>query len=329
MSVAGAVVALVTGLLLAATVRLSSASPAELTATGCSTAPASPPSEFTNQTVSVNGIQLHYVRGGHGRDVVVLLHGWPENWYEWNAVMPAIAEKYTVLAVDLPGLGDSAGTPPSYDKKTLAGYVHGLVVDAVGQRPVHVVGHDFGAAVAFAYAASFRDSTASLTIIDFPIEGPATDDEQLRASLWWFGFHDVPQLPEQLVDGLQRTYLSWFYNNLVQPPNQLSPTAVAEYIRTYCKPSVLHGGFELYRTEGVDRADNSALTQDKLSLPILIMSPIRSSDQNAEEQQLISGIAPMADGPITVDLVPQSGHFVPEENPGFVTEHLSAFIDAN
>jgi len=130
----GPVAAVGTGLFLAVAMRLSSASQADVATTDCATAPASPPSGFTNQTASVNGVQLHYVRGGHGRDVVVLLHGWPENWYEWNAVMPTLAEKYTVLAVDLPGLGDSIGAPPSYDKKTLAGFVHGLVVDAVGER---------------------------------------------------------------------------------------------------------------------------------------------------------------------------------------------------
>jgi pimeloyl-ACP methyl ester carboxylesterase len=291
------------------------------------TAPAAAPAGFSHRYALVDGVQMHYVIGGHGQHVIVLLHGWPENWYAWVEVMPALARDHTVLAVDLPGLGDSRGTPPSYDKKTLARFVHGLVADALGYRRVDMVGHDFGAAVAFAYAGFYPQSAASLTVMDFPIAGPATDEQLLRAQLWWFGFHGVQGLPEQMVGNRQRTYLSWFYDNLVAPPNRIDPKAVTEYVRTYCSPSVLHGGFELYRTLAQDTSDNASLTTNKLTLPILSMSAVRSNDPNAEKAQLIQIIQPMASGPITAELVPSSGHFLPEENPRFVTATLLAFVD--
>ncbi len=139
----------------------------------------------------------------------------------------------------------------------------------------------------------------------------------------------MTQLPEQLVDGRQRTYLSWFYTNLVLPPNQIAPAAVTEYVRTYCHPSVLHGGFELYRTIPIDTADNSTLTSNKLTLPVLVLSPARTNDPTTEKQQLLSVLLPMVSGPITIDLVPQSGHFVPEENPAVVISSLRCFIDAD
>jgi pimeloyl-ACP methyl ester carboxylesterase len=289
--------------------------------------PAAAPAGFSHRHALVDGLQMHYVVGGHGQRVIVLLHGWPESWYAWAEIMPALARDHTVLAVDLPGLGDSQGAPPSYDKKTLARFVHGLIADTLGYRRVDLVGHDFGAAVAFAYAGFYPQSAASLTVMDFPIAGPATDEQVLRAQLWWFGFHGVPQLPEQMVADRQRTYLSWFYDNLVAPPNRLAPKAVTEYVRTYCSPSVLHGGFELYRTLATDTSDNTSLTTTKLTLPILSMSAIRSNDPNPEKAQLRQIIQPMASGPITVELVPNSGHFLAEENPGFVTSTLRAFID--
>ncbi len=291
--------------------------------------PASPPPGFTGHMATIDGVQMHYVLGGSGKQVIVLLHGWPEDWYEWRDVMPDLARDYTVAAVDLPGLGDSRGSPPAYDAKTLATFVHRLVVDHLGFRHVHLVGHDFGAGVAFAYAAFFRDAASTLTMMEFPLPGPGTDEQQLRAQLWWFGFHDVAQLPEEMVQGRQLTYLSWFYDNLVSPSNRIDATAVTEYVRTYCIPSVLHGGFQLYRELPADASENSSVTANKLTLPILLMSAVRGSDPAAEKAQLIATVQPMASGPISAELVPDSGHFVAEENPQFVVAQLGSFIDAN
>src|SRR5262249_49972182 len=127
--------------------------------------PAPPPIGFTHRTADVRGVTMHYVIGGNGSDVVVLLHGWPENWYVWRSIMPVLAGRFTVLAIDLPGLGDSRGSASSYDAKTVAASVHGLVADTLGYRRVHVVGHDWGAGVAFAYAAFHREAASSLTMM--------------------------------------------------------------------------------------------------------------------------------------------------------------------
>jgi len=139
--------------------------------------------------------------------------------------------------------------------------------------------------VAFAYAAFFPDAAASLTVMDFPVAGPATDEQQLRGFLWWFGFHEVPALPEQLVAGRQRTYLGWFHANEVLPPNRIAPAAVTEYVRAYCRPGALHGGFDLCRTIPQDTADNSSLTAHPLTLPILAMAAARPGDPSAQEEQ--------------------------------------------
>ena len=107
---------------------------------------------FSHHSTSVNGIQLHYVIGGHG-DPVVLLHGWPETWYEWRHVMPALAKNFTVIAPDLRGLGDSSKPLTGYDGKTVAEDIHQLVTQ-LGFRTIFLVGHDIGTQVAYSYAAA-------------------------------------------------------------------------------------------------------------------------------------------------------------------------------
>ena len=300
------------------------------------TPPSPSPTGFAHHTAVVNGVNMHYVIGGNGPEVIVLLHGWPEDWYEWRLIMPSLARQFTVLAIDLPGLGDSYGSVPSYDMKTVAGFVHGLVADALTYQHVHVVGHDWGAGVAFAYAAFYREATSSLTMMGFPIlPGPATNEQAFRGQLWWLGFHAVPRVPEQLVAGRQRTYLSWFFENAVAPGNRIDPAAVTEYVRTYCRPSVLHGGFELYRSLPTDVSDNTSLIGNKLTLPVLYMDQMapssrltaQSRDPEAQKAQFIARIQPMVSGPISVQLVPDSGHFVPEENPHFVSNQITAFFD--
>lgn len=271
---------------------------------------------------------MHYVSGGRGEEVVVLLHGWPETWYGWVEIMPELARDYTVLAVDLPALGDSRGRLPSYDKKTLARYVHRLVADELGYRRVHLVGHDFGAAVAFAYAAFHRESAETVTLMDYPLASPTVDDQLLQAQLWWFGFHRIPELPEQMVNGRQHTYFTWFFDTLTAPHNRIEPQAVSEFVRAYCRPGALHAGFELYRTRAIDKADNASLTDDRLTLPIMAMAPVRSNDPEHEKRQLQETMRPMAQGPISVQLVPGSGHFLPEEHPEAVTAHLRQFLSS-
>ena len=105
---------------------------------------------FSHQTASVNGIQMHYVIGGHG-DPVVLLHGWPQTWYEWHHIMPALAKNYTVVAPDLRGLGDSSKPVTGYDGNTTAEDIHQLLSQLGFDKKIYLVGHDVGAQTAYSY----------------------------------------------------------------------------------------------------------------------------------------------------------------------------------
>ena len=121
---------------------------------------------FSHHTASVNGIQLHYVIGGQG-DPVVLLHGWPETWYAWHKVMPALAKNYTVIAPDLRGLGDSSKPLTGYDGKTLAEDIHQLVTQ-LGFKSIFLVGHDIGSFVVYPYAAEHPTEVRRLVVMDVP-----------------------------------------------------------------------------------------------------------------------------------------------------------------
>jgi hypothetical protein len=155
---------------------------------------------FTHHMASVNGIQMHYVIGGQG-DPIVLLHGWPETWYAWRHVMPALAQNYTVIAPDLRGLGDSSKPPSGYDGKTVAEDIHQLVTQ-LGFSSIFLVGHDIGVLVAYPYAAEHPTEVKGLALWEAPIPGftpPA------RPPIWWITFHQVPMCQKPLLKEKRRS----------------------------------------------------------------------------------------------------------------------------
>ena len=164
---------------------------------------------FSHHTASVNGIQMHYVIGGQG-DPVVLLHGWPQTWYEWRHVMPALSRNYTVIVPDLRGLGDSSKPVDGYDGNTTAEDIHQLVIQ-LGFRDIFLVGHDLGAFISYSYAAAHPNEVSRLVILDVPIAGTGPALNLTR--LWHIPFHMVRDIPETLVEGKEREYLTWFYNH--------------------------------------------------------------------------------------------------------------------
>jgi hypothetical protein len=128
--------------------------------------------------------------------------------------------------------------------------------------------------------------------------------------------------------------MGWFYENAVAPGFRMDPVAVTEFLRTYCKPNVLHSGFEIYRAEPADVADNVPLADNKLTLPVLYMdltvARLGTLPDNADARQaLVAPIHAMVAGRINVQLVPGAGHFVADENPDFVSAQLTSFVAAN
>lgn len=282
---------------------------------------------FRHEFADVDGVRMHYVTGGSGTPVV-LIHGWPQTWYGWWPIMPALAQHHTIYAVDLPGLGDSTGFPTGYDKATLARYVHTLIADRLGERDAAVVGHDWGAAVAYEYATQFPTDTDRLGYLDLPLPGPAIDAPTYRSLSWHIAFHSQPRVPEAVVSDDIREYLALFYPQVAYGgtafggTSERSPFTAAEideFARTYSRPEALAGGFELYRALDQDVRDTVA--SPPTQVPTLLMTAQGQLDPiRATVAQRIANIVQAVD-------VPNAGHWLVEENPQFVTAELERFLD--
>ena len=277
---------------------------------------------FSSTSRQVGPIQWHYVTGGSG-DVVVLLHGWPQTWFEWRDVMPHLAKRHRVIAVDLPGLGDSSGSE-TYDKRTLAQHLRRLLSD-LKITSFHIVGHDMGGIVAYAYARQFPGDLKTVSMVDTPIPG-LTGWEGLRNQWprWHFAFHNLPDLPEALVSGRERIYLNWFFQTLAYNKAVFSEARVDRYVQAYSKPSSLHAGFEYYRAFEKDAVDNQDHESAKLAMPVLSIGGANSRLNKYVVDQLRAGTTRL-----TGDLAPQSGHWIPEEQPEWLAKRLMEFIASN
>ncbi|MFD9958202.1 alpha/beta fold hydrolase [Amycolatopsis sp. NPDC058986] len=282
---------------------------------------------FRHEFADVDGVRMHYVTGGKGTPVV-LIHGWPQTWYGWWPIMPELAKNHTVYAVDLPGLGDSTGKPPGYDKATLARYVHKLIADRLGVRDARVVGHDFGAAVAFQYASQFPTDTARLGYFDLPLPGPAIDATMYRSLSWHIAFHSQRRVPEAVVHDDVREYLALFYPQVsfggtafggTSDRSPFTDAEITEYARTYSRPEVLSGGFELYRALDKDVRDTVAAAP--VRVPTLLMTAQGQLDA------IRGTVAPRLTNIVQAADVPKAGHWLVEENPRFVTAELARFLD--
>jgi pimeloyl-ACP methyl ester carboxylesterase len=280
---------------------------------------------FSHHTANVNGIQLHYVMGGHG-DPIVLLHGWPETWYAWHKVMPALAKNYTVIAPDLRGLGDSSKPPSGYDGKTVAEDIHQLVTQ-LGFKSIYLVGHDIGVFVAYPYAAAHPTEVKGLAVWEAPIPGFSIPG---RPPLWWVLFHQTPDVPETLVQGRELPYLSWFYQHLAYDPAAITQEAINEYISHYSVPGGMRAGFEYYRALPQDAMQNQNYSKTNLTMPVLTLQGgyIPVFGGNITMSSIEYGMMQLAQN-VTGITVPNSGHWIAEEQPVFLAKLLNTFFSGN
>ncbi len=277
---------------------------------------------FTHHTAMVNDVRLRYVIGGQG-DPLVLLHGWPQTWYEWRQVMPALAERYTVIAPDMRGLGDSSKPLTGYDARTVATDIHALV-QGLGYSRVFLAGHDLGAWVAYAYAAAHRDEVRRLAVLEIvPADEPIVQFTTLnpQQSLWHFGFHFVRDLPEALIAGRERLYLSWFYRYGAYNPAAFDEADIDEYVRCYEAAGGMRAGFEYYRALFTNIEQTKEDARTPLEMPLLALGgEVSFGDYLGQEW-------PKYATDVTAEVVPQAGHWIPEEQPGLLGDRLLTFFD--
>jgi pimeloyl-ACP methyl ester carboxylesterase len=278
---------------------------------------------FSHHTTSVNGIQLHYVIGGQG-DPVVLLHGWPETWYAWHKVMPALAKNYTVIAPDLRGLGDSSKPSTGYDGNTTAEDIYQLI-SQLGFSKIFLVAHDVGAQTAYSYAAGHPSNVSRLVIMDAVF--PGFFPPNFEGVCWWCSFHQTRDIPELITAGNERDYLSWHYRGLAYNREAITEADIDTYVRSYSAPGGMRAGFEYYRAFPMNAEQNRALSETKLQIPVLAIGgdiyPALGGDLPGN-LTLNSTQALAAN--VTGITVPLSGHYIAEEQPQFVTEQLTKFF---
>jgi pimeloyl-ACP methyl ester carboxylesterase len=275
---------------------------------------------FTHHTATVNNVRLHYVVGGIG-EPMVLLHGFAETWYMWRHVMPELARRYTVIVPDLRGAGDSDKPPTGYDKRTMAEDIHQLVTQ-LGHQRIFLVGHDIGLMVAYSYAAAHPAEVRRLALLDAPIPGTKVFEELERSPMvWHFAFHKVRDLPEALVAGRERIYLTeGFYRALSYNPAAFTEADVDEYVRCYSAPGGMRGGFEYFRAFAEDARQNKEYFKTKLSMPVLALGGAQSLGPTMVA--MANEVATNVRG----GSIERCGHWVADERPEYVTEQLLAFF---
>lgn len=280
---------------------------------------------FSHRLAIVNGIQMHYVIGGQGNPLV-LLHGFPETWYEWRHVMPAFAKNYTVIVPDLRGLGDSSKPLTGYDGKTTAEDLNQLL-SQLGFKKILLVSHDIGAQTAFSYAKTHPNNVSKLVIMDYIFPG-FLPPQFGQNGPWWFTFHQVPNLPEFLVEGKEREYISSFVKMLAYNPSAITKEDLDIYAEKYSAPGAMRDGFEYYRAFPLDAVQDKALVnQSKLQVPVLVLEadfyPVFGGP--VQGIPVANAVKAMAQN-VTGIKVPLSGHWIPEEQPQFVIKQLAKFF---
>ncbi|MCB8879549.1 alpha/beta fold hydrolase [Acidisoma cellulosilytica] len=289
---------------------------------------AAAPEGFAHHFETVRGLRLHYVAGGDDRAApLVLIAGYPESWYAWRRVMPLLAGRFRVIAIDLPGQGDSDKPADGYDTGTIAEILHDLLRQiGLSRNGYGLVAHDVGAWVAFPYALRFSSEVTRLVLMDAGIPGvtlpdslPTAPDRAWRT--WHFPFHAIPDLPELLIAGRERVYLDWFLRRKAVDPFSFSETDLDEYERIFTQPGALRAGLAFYRAASLSAVQNHALAaQGKLPMPVLALSADQGSIPDMAEP-----LRPYA-ADISGARLTRCGHFLPEEQPQAVVDHLLRFF---
>ena len=276
---------------------------------------------FTSRFVETDGLRQHVVVGGAGPPLL-LVHGWPENWYAWRLLMPALARDFEVIAVDQRGIGLSDKPEDGYDTGTLAGDLVALM-DALGHQRFAVVGHDTGFAISYALAADHPDRVDRAALAEIPgppgvsPPPPLFVPAPLNDRLWHIPFNRVEKLPEQLIAGNESAYFG--YEFAIQG-GKLPKEVVDYYVGILSEPAVLTGSLGFYRAFDATVAQNEQRKSRPLSMPVLAIGGETSYGEHVEEAMNL--VADDVEGVV----IPGTGHWVAEDAPEEMLAALTAFL---
>ncbi|WP_317447459.1 alpha/beta hydrolase [Streptomyces collinus] len=277
---------------------------------------------FTDRFVQANGIRQHVVVGGEGPPLL-LIHGWPETWYAWRLVMPALAEHFTVVAVDQRGIGLTDKPRGGYDTRTLARDMATLM-DALGHRRFAVVGHDTGMPIAYALAADHPERVARLAVAEAFLPAvtslpPLVGTEEANNRLWHIPFNRLTDVNEKLVRGREDIYFGWqFATKAVRK----HPVHVVDYYvhMLASQPDALRGSFGWYRALDTTSAQDQRRRTRPLPLPVLAIGGAGGLGES------VAGTMRLVARDVRGVVIPGSGHWVAEEAPQEVLAALTTFL---
>ncbi|MCK0167263.1 alpha/beta hydrolase [Jannaschia sp. S6380] len=279
-----------------------------------------PPEGFARVDLAGNDETLTCMVGGDG-STMLLLHGWPQTAAEWKPVLPALSAAFTVYACDLPGVRESTNADGDYTKSGIADDIHAAIAGAdIG--PVHLVGHDIGLMVAYAYASAFPDEVATLTLMDAPLPGSDVfDGIAANPSAWHFSFHMVEEVPEAIVGNSTEFYIRHFMTELWAGPAGPPEDVVAAAVDAYEDPDTLHAGFEWYRAFPQDAEDNAIKFATPLPMPVLALN----AGAISPEPFVLEMMRPLASD-LRGGAIEGSGHWLTEEAPDAVSSRILDFL---
>jgi pimeloyl-ACP methyl ester carboxylesterase len=274
-------------------------------------------SGFVSDTAQVNGTTLHYVRGGAG-PAIILLHGFPEDWYAYHRIMPQLAKQFTVVAVDLRGIGGSAATAGAYDAANMAEDVHQLA-EHLQLEHVYVVGHDIGGMVAYAFARRYPETSRGVMMLDVPLPGLGPwDTVKANPITWHMNFQQTPGLPEQLIAGREAIYLRHFLDS-----DTFSDADVARYARAYAAPDHLRAALEIYRAFPANEKFNAA-QQSAISVP-LVLAPGKNSRFVNLMSSFADALRAHGCANVEIEVIENSVHYVADEQPDAVAQLIERY----
>jgi pimeloyl-ACP methyl ester carboxylesterase len=273
---------------------------------------------ISSRTAEVEGVKLHYLTAGHGAPVI-LLHGYAETSLMWRPLIPTLAEKFTVIAPDLPGIGDSSIPADGQDMTTAAIRIHALAV-SLGIQKAEVVGHDIGLMVAYAYAAKFPAEVEKLALMDAFLPGvDGWESVYNNPGIWHFRFNGPT--PEALVAGRERIYFEHFWNDFAADKTHSIPEANRKvYAAAYARPGRMRAGWAYFVSFQQAANDFAGFARTKLPMPVLSIGGEKANgDILGRQVKLVAS-------DVTAVVLKDTGHWVMEERPEETTAALLKFL---
>ncbi len=279
------------------------------------------PAGFKTQDITTNGITIHVRVGGHG-PAVLLLHGYGETGDMWSPLAAALDDDHTVIVPDLRGLGLSSHPAGGFDKMTQGRDMQGVLA-ALGVQKFDLVTHDIGNMVGFALATQVPDRVGHFVLIDAPVPGVGPWEEILKNPLLWHFRFGGPDM-ERLVAGRERIYLDRFWNEFSAHPTRFDELSRQHYAALYARPGGMHSGFAQFAAFDQDAIDNRAwlATGKKLTMPMLGLGGEKSFGLT------MAAVTRAAATNVTEGIVPDSGHWIMEENPAAVIALVKPFLES-